>query len=225
MKTKSRFTLGIILIVVGIVFLITEIGIFDIYLPIGTIINTFWPLILIFFGARLLSDGNNGGGIVLLVLGVTFLSSTLFHWSFFSVLWPLIIITIGAFILVNSNDWNRKARSTSKARGSDSINERIMFWGTEKKVDSSSFTGGNIDVFLGGTQIDLRDVKVAKDGANLNINVVLGQVELYVPKDCRVVSDGTQTLGEWSVSVEKRDIKEPILTITGNILLGSVNIK
>jgi predicted membrane protein len=225
MKNSSRFILGVLLIFLGILFLIGEISLFGISIPVWGIIETFWPLILIFFGAKLLAQGSNGSGIALLVLGVTFFSSTLFNWDFWGVFWPLVIITIGASMLFRNDISKESVNSSKKISSNDRLNETVLFWGVEKKVNSEAFSGGEINVAFGGAEIDLRDAKVVKSGAKLHINVAFGGVELYVPKDCRVVSDGTGVLGGWNVTVEKREVKEPVLTITGNAFLGGVDIK
>ena len=223
MKNSTRFILGVILIIFGILFLIEQTGIFGIHIPVWDVIWTFWPLILIFLGAKLLIQGNYSGGLILLVLGVVFLSTTLFKWNFFAVLWPVIIITIGASILIKREDnpINTAVKSSTK----DLLNETVVFWGSEKKIESEKFKGGEINVAFGGITIDLRDSKVAENGANLHINCAFGSVEILVPKNCRVVSEGTGILGGWDVEIEKRETTKPVLTITGGVILGGVEIK
>ncbi len=225
MKNSSKFILGVILIVLGTLFLIEQTGILGFSLPVWDIVWTFWPLVVIFFGAKLLTQGNHSGGLVLLVLGVVLFSTTLFKWNFFSVLWPIIIITIGASILLKKDKPLESVNKSKKVVDEDRLSETVVFWGVEKKVNSDKFKGGEINVAFGGAEIDLRDAKVSKDGAKLHINVAFGGVDLLVPKDCRVVSEGTGILGGWDVTLEKRDINEPILTITGSAVFGGVEIK
>lgn len=225
MKNSSKFILGVILIALGILFLIEQTGILGFSIPVWDILWTFWPLILIFFGAKLLVQGNHTGGLVVLVLGAVFFSTTLFKWNFFSVLWPIIIITIGASILLKKDKPLESVNTSKKTSEEDRLNETVVFWGVEKKVNSDNFKGGEINVAFGGAEIDLSDVKVSKDGAKLHINVAFGGVDILAPKNCRVVSEGTGILGGWDVTVEKRDISEPVLTITGSAAFGGVEIK
>jgi predicted membrane protein len=225
MKNSTRFILGVILITLGILFLIEQTGVFGFAIPIWDIVWTFWPLILVFIGAKLLAQGNYSGGLALLLLGVVFLATTLFKWNFFAVLWPLIIITIGASILLKRENLGTSVNVSKKTTDEDRLNETVVFWGTEKKVNSGAFKGGEINVAFGGAEIDLRDAKIAESNAKLHINVAFGGVEIFVPKDCRVVSEGTGILGGWDVAVEKRDIKKPVLTITGGAIFGGVEIK
>jgi predicted membrane protein len=142
-------------------------------IPVWYIVKTFWPLILIFFGAKLLIQGNHTGGLVVLVLGAVFFSTTLFKWNFFSVLWPIIIITIGASILIKKDKPSESVNTSKKISDKDRLNETVVFWGVEKKINSDNFKGGEINVAFGGAEIDLSDAEVSKSGAKLHINVAL----------------------------------------------------
>jgi len=224
MKNSSKFILGAILILVGIVLLIDQTGFLGRYsISLWSFISKFWPLILIFLGAKLLVDGNNSGGFVLLLLGTVFLSTTLFRWDFFAVLWPVIIIAIGLSILFKKEGVGiNNASSTTKE---DLLNDSVVFWGMDKKVSSKNFKGGEVNVVFGGATIDLRGAKIAKEGAKLHINCAFGGVEVIVPKDCRVITNGTGILGGWEPKIADSDVDEPVLEITGSVVLGGVEIK
>jgi len=224
MKNSSKFILGVILILVGILFLIEQTGFLGRYsISIWSFIWTFWPLVLIFSGAKLLVEGNNSGGFVLLILGAVFLATTLFKWDFFSVLWPVIIICIGISILFKNE--GTSFNTGTKTSREDLLSETVVFWGVDKKITSKSFKGGEINVAFGGATIDLREAKVVKEGAKLHINCAFGGVEVLVPKDCRVITNGTGILGGWEPKIADSDVEEPVLEITGSVALGGVEIK
>jgi phage shock protein PspC (stress-responsive transcriptional regulator) len=42
------------------------------------------------------------GGIIVIIIGVIFLSGSLFHWVVWSNLWPLIVIALGIIIMVQA---------------------------------------------------------------------------------------------------------------------------
>jgi len=224
MKNSSRFVLGVILITLGVLFLIEQTGFFGRFnISIWNLVWTFWPLILIFFGSRLLIERNTNGGLILLVLGVVFLSTNLFQWNFFAVLWPVVIITIGLSILLRKQggDFNTSRKTSSSGR----LNETVVFWGVDKVVHSNEFKGGELNVAFGGIKVDLREAKISKDGAKLHINCAFGGVEILVPKDCRVITNGTGILGGWESRVEERKIDSPVFEITGGVAFGGVEVK
>lgn len=224
MRNSSRFILGVILITLGILFLIEQTGFFGRFsISIWSLVWTFWPLILIFLGTRLLIERNTNGGLILLVLGVVFLSTNLFQWNFFAVLWPVVIITIGLSILLRREGGS--FNTSTKTTGAGKLNESVVFWGVDKVVNSKEFKGGELNVAFGGIKVDLRDAKISKEGAKLHVNCAFGGVEILVPKDCRVITNGTGILGAWESKVEERKVDEPVLEITGGVAFGGVEIK
>ncbi|MDY0091004.1 MAG: LiaF-related protein, partial [Flavobacteriaceae bacterium] len=173
--------------------------------------------------SKLLIDGNSNGGLILLVVGAVLLSTNLFHWNFFAILWPVLIITIGISILIKNDKGSTNMQKQSSTK--DTLNETVVFWGVDKKVKSKEFKGGEINVAFGGCTIDLREAKIAKGGAKLHVNCAFGGVEIFVPKDCRVVTNGTGIFGGWDPKIEESDITEPVLEITGGVAFGGVEIK
>ncbi len=224
MKNDSRFFWGVLLLLVGLLFLADTTGFFR-YVNFNAwyIIGTFWPLILVFLGIRVLLNNNITAATVLIVLGLVFLLTNLFNWNFFALLWPLLIIAIGLSILFKKE--SPRVNSGSVYSEEDVVNETIVFWGVDKVVSSKNFKGGEIDVAFGGCKLDLRDAKISKDGARLNVNAAFGGVEILVPKNCRVVTNGTGFLGGWSPQVKPSEVTEPVLEITGVAAFGGVEIK
>lgn len=225
MKNNSRFLFGVLVVVIGITLLFEQAGIFPIFSKyIWFSVSRFWPLILIFLGAKLLISKNDIPGIILLLVGVAFLSSTLFSWNFFSVLWPVVIIAIGISILFR-NETQGKPNVTTSSTDKNYLSESVVFWGVDRKVKSKEFKGGEFNVAFGGLELDLREAKIAKGGAKIHINCAFGGVEVFVPKDCRIKTKGTGILGGWNPEVKDRGISEPVLEITGGVIFGGVDIK
>lgn len=224
MKVTGRFILGVTIIFVGGLLLLEQTSILpSISHLLWESLWRFWPLILIFVGARLLIQRNDIPGIILLLVGVSILSSNLFGWNFFGIIWPVGLIAIGMSILLGRD---RKEVNTSQSEiTKDYVSDTVVFWGLERKVKSEDFKGGEFNIAFGGLELDLRDVKVSKGGAKVHINCAFGGVEVFVPKDCRVKTSGTGVLGAWESKVKERDIKEPLLEITGGVVFGGVEIK
>lgn len=221
-----KFLFGVLIVLFGIVLLFEQTGIIPrLSRYFWAVVGDLWPLILIFWGAKLLLDKNSLPGMILLFLGVSFLSSNLFNWNFFSLFWPIIIIGIGLSILLQSDQKKSSTNVKEKVSSDEYVKENAIFWSTEKKSTSKGFRGGEINVVFGGVDLDLREAKVSKGGAKIHINCAFGGVDIFVPKDCRVKTDGTGIIGSWQTHLKERDINEPVLEITGGVMFGGVEIK
>jgi predicted membrane protein len=224
-NNSLKIIFGIVLVVIGTLLLIDRFGlVFPYNIDIWSIIGTFWPLILIIIGGKLLIERNTTGGLILFILGCVLLLTNLFDFNFFAVLWPLLIIGLGLSILFKG-DGCYFNRVSSDEDSDDYIKDSILFWGKERKATSKNFKGGDINVAFGAIELNLRDVKVAKKGAKLNVGVAFGGVEIFVPNNCRVKTSGSVVLGGWDPNLKENDVKEPVLEITGTVILGGVEIK
>ncbi|HEY5584712.1 MAG TPA: DUF5668 domain-containing protein [Ruminiclostridium sp.] len=110
-KRKGTMTIGFVLILIGVVYILKNFGIFEIYFDIfdvGFIFSKFWPLFIIipglifhysFFTGKTSDAGLLVPGGILLVTGVTCQLSMLFNlWEF---LWPgfILAVAVGLFEL------------------------------------------------------------------------------------------------------------------------------
>ena len=95
-----------------------------------------------------------------------------------------------------------------------------------RKVVTQEFRGGEIEAMMGGGDIDLRSAHMANGTARLEINLIMGGVNLFVPEDWSVEYQGAPIMG----SVEDRSKRPPDaskgrLIITGIIVMSSVIIR
>lgn len=224
MKDTVKIIFGLSLLVIGCLLLIERLGVF---LPFSIntweIIGYLWPLVLVAIGVKLFFENNTTGGVILLTLGSVIFLTNVFNWNFFSILWPLLIIALGVSILIRKEEDHFNVESSEYT--DDYLKDSIAFWGSDRRVTSKSFKGGEINVAFGGLTLDLRDAVISKDGAKLNVNAAFGGIDIYVPKDCRVKTNGTGILGGWDPQIKGNDIKEPVLEITGTAIFGGVDIK
>ena len=109
---------------------------------------------------------------------------------------------------------------------SSTFNVDVFLSSVVRKVSAQALTRGAVVTFLGGANVDLRSARMATDRATLEVNMVMGGLNLFVPEDWAVDYEGAQVMG----SVEdhsKRPVGEPRgrLVITGVAILSSVVIK
>lgn len=183
---------GLIIIAIGLLWLLKNLGLAD--LDIGSLIMTYWPVLLIIWGAdsliRKTGRNNFGGiisGIILLGLGALFLSRNLGYYEFdVSVAWrillPLIVIFIGWSLL----------RGPLKTSGGvhlavmSGINLKSPGW----KLESGSFVA-----FMGGADIDMTVASISEELVELNLTAVMGGIDIRVPAGLGVEFDGIAVLG------------------------------
>jgi predicted membrane protein len=236
MKTSSwfapQFVLGILIIVLGIMFMADNFGYIDAYN-----IVRFWPALLIVWGVSKVTQSQNSSGTtwgtILIVVGSFMLLDRLDLMRFrLHDWWPLILIIIGINFLRGS--WIRsKSRSNistlSSSEGEETENTIKLFAlmsGVKRSIVSKEFQGGELTAIMGGCEIDFRDAQIKDTEAVIDVFVMWGGIELRVPMGWTVIIRAVPIMG----GVEDRTYpsKEGVtkrLIITGNIVMGGVEIK
>ena len=221
-KDQNRYLFGFVVVLIGVFLFIKQVGIISSLADnLWTLFIKFWPLLLLFLGIELYISNNRITGGIILLLSVSFLFNTLLDFNFFSVLWPILIIGIGVSLL-----FKEERKEEKKVKDDTSyLSQTLLFKDENLKVDSQNFKGGRLDMFVGSLKLDLREAKVSKGGAKLNINAIFANVNVLVPKECRVKSKGSSVIGDWTINLNEREREEPVLNINGNILFGEVKIE
>ena len=116
------------------------------------------------------------------------------------------------------------AEDTADATGR--IREFAFLGGIERNNTSQAFRGGDITAALGGVELDLRECRMAPEGARLDVLAFMGGVSLRIPKDWCVVSDVSVMLGGMDDrTTAPVDTAAPKLLITGQAIMGGIEIK
>lgn len=214
-----RTITGLTILAFGTFALLGVIGLFD----FGAIIGQWWPILLI-IGALLMYINDRRQVIfsaLLAFAGVLFLLNQLdlINFNVWQLFWPVIIIGVGLSIIVNRG--GKRTKSTDQNVTTISA----LLSGSDTKSHADDYQGGNISATLGGIELDLREAKIKKT-ATLSVFVLMGGIELKVPKEWNIQSNVTPILG----GVDGRAIATPqkgapTLIITGDVILGGVEIK
>lgn len=223
-KTQGRIFWGLLLIVIGGLFLFAQMDWWD----FGEVVSRFWPVIFILLGLSMLVSNNFknvGGGVFFILFGTFFL---LVKWDILHAvwryIWPVAIIVIGLWILLRPI-WHPDKKKPSETTADD-LNISQVFSGTSRKIESRNFRGGKADVVFGSAEIDLRGAGLAGGQATLVLSAVFGGIEVYVPREWQVVLEGTPVLGSIE-SHKKASAAAPTetLTIQGSAVFGSIEVK
>ncbi len=221
----SRIVFGSILVLIGILLLFSQMGIYD----FGDFVSVFWPSILIVIGLWQWAVRRFRAcfwPLLLIISGVFFqaLRLGLLNGRGFGIMVGVTMIAFGIWLVV------RKSRPTVNRSESDAdaIDHWVMFGGVEETITSQHFTGGNATVVFGGAEIDLRKAVLAGNEATLNLSVIFGGIDIKVPEEWQILVDGTAILGgvedkTGKGSTESREGK-PCLHIKATAIFGGVEI-
>ncbi|MBE0712794.1 MAG: hypothetical protein IH583_10455 [Candidatus Aminicenantes bacterium] len=225
-KNQSRIFWGLLLILLGFIFLLDQMGRLD----FGDLVGHYWPVVFILIGISILLSNNFqnvGSGIFFILFGAFFLLMRLrvFDQAVWRYLWPLAVISAGLWILLRPA-WHPDKKKINEMTADD-LAISLVLSGTSRKVESQNFKGGKADVVLGSAEVDFRGARLSGGQATLLLSVVLGSIELTVPHEWQVVIEGTPVLG--SMDSRKKTIpdveKTGTLFIKGSAVLGSIEIK
>lgn len=220
-QTAIRIITGLIIIAIGVGALLGALNIF----PFWDSFWKFWPLLVILGGIFVwLGDWRRNyiWGIVLIIIGALLQLKTLGYldFNFFSLIVPIVLIAVGLTVVLQV-----QSRGKVERKSTDVDDISVIFSGSETKNKSKDYRGGNVTAIFGGATLDLRDAKLTKD-ATLDVFILFSGLELKVPRDWKVVSKAAPIAGGVENKSEgTEDHKGPVLTITGTVALGGVEIK
>ena len=210
---------GLLIVAIGALFLLDQ---FDI-LHFGSIIGTWWPIILVLIGLIRYREGQRLAGLVLLTLGGVFLLANLdiLLWHDIARLWPLLLIIVGlSMAFGGGRSWAKSIQEVND----DQFEVRTVFGGSERRITSQNLRAGAIETLFGGAEIDLRDAKPAED-CRIRISVTFGGVEVRVPEDWRIVITGTPILGGISDQTRQTGGEGPVVRFGCSALFGGIEIR
>lgn len=123
------------------------------------------------------------------------------------------------------------SRQVTQEPGGDRLSFSLM--GESEKTENWVCAPSHVSVaIMGGNDIDLRHARLGAQTTTITAIAVMGEIEIYVPEDVRVVCDGVGIMGGFevstddSVAVRMEDLPEdaPVIRVTGVGLMGGVGV-
>lgn len=236
---------GIILLLIGILFLCFNFGLFS---PELRWIFFSWQMLLILIGVVLFCKRNLFGGIVLFITGTFFIVPKFMeaYPSFFAdpsnfthTYWPVLIILGGMLILFQGlfgfrHGWcnynkSRQYRCNSYRRRHVTPGFEInsVFASNEHVVHAAEFKGATLNAVFGELKFDLRKTNLPEGETTLEINSVFGGITIFVPTEWNISVNVNTVLGGFN---DKRTIQQSTetskkLIILGDSVFASVDLK
>jgi predicted membrane protein len=248
---SMRVIFGFILITLGTLWTLDSFGILD-----ASAVLRWWPIILVFLGVqRLTGFGARKnpvwGGLATLV-GLVLLSEHLgFLQITFRAFWALVLVGAGVLMLrpgafgpmvyIGRRSSRRRMRrygyddkdvhiAAGEVQPTDDPAARIqvfsMWSHVVRRVVSQQFQHAEVSAVMGGVRLDLRSAKPIAGGATVDLSVVWGGVEVYVPPTWVVVNEASVMLGGINEQTRHMPSSSPdILILRGGVVMGGVEIK
>lgn len=222
-NNSSRICGGLIIIGVGLVFLLKNLG----YHVPEWLIS--WPILLIIVGLLIgyKRNFNGPGWIIMILLGIFFMARTIIDFDISKYYLPMVFIILGLVLLLKPKrsalDRDRRCKARWKSRmkrkyaamgnlnipGDDAesggkyegvvekndILESINFFGgSHQKVYSQKFKGGEVIAVFGGADINLMQADF-EGVIKLDVVAIFGGVKIIIPPGWEVKSEVTAIFG------------------------------
>lgn len=225
---QQRVVTGVILALIGLVFLLDNFHVFD-----ARNVLAFWPVVFIVVGVLKLTQARRpsgymlGGGLVLagVLLTLEHMGVIAVHWRDW---WPVLLIALGIMVIFKGQLHSGGDTSDDGAYRATLLDPRLdlttVMGGSQLKVDSQDFRGGDLTVVMGGVELDFRNASITSE-ATLHVFVAMGGMDIKIPTDWTVIVNGVPLLA----GIEDKSVP-PVnptkrLVITGYVIMGGIEIK
>ena len=224
-RIPGQVVLGIVVIFMGIIFLLDNLGVAD----AGAVLR-FWPIIFVVFGTlKILRTRSIPGyvvGGIFIFIGLLMLSHRLgFIHLYWRDWWPLFLILIGISVIVKS--LYRKKYGIQELQAEEvtkTMDVMAILGGHRYKSDVPDFRGGEITSVMGGCEVDLRQASI-KGEVVINVFSFWGGTEIKVPGDWNVVVECMPILGGIDDKSSGAPGSGKRLIIKGTVIMGGVEIR
>ena len=134
-----------------------------------------------------------------------------------------IVLIMGIGVALAESD---AARDPTAAEDAARLDSAAIMGSVEHRNVSGSFRGGAAAAVMGRLEVDLRSATMAGDEIVIEVDVLMGRVELRVPNDWRVVSEVDAALGAAEIRTADPDAGAgaPRLVLRGGVLMGALEV-
>jgi predicted membrane protein len=224
---SGRIFWGLVLILVGALVLFKPFDIYD----LGYLLSTWWPAIFILIGISMLIEHRFRrplGGVLFILFGTLFLLNELdlLEDDVWHYLWPIGLIILGLWIILRPVLRSRSSEAIPPIAAND-IDLAAVFSGIKRRIDTQTFKGGEVSAVFGGADLDFTGAGLEGGRATVEATAIFGGITIIVPRDWRVVANGTPILGGFEVKHQNPPEAEAKATlyVRGAALFGGVTIK
>lgn len=190
-----------------------------------------WPMLMILIGSYILvAKQKIIFSLIIIGIGLYFLLPDIMSIYIYDlhIMWPLIFIFIGILMVLKTKTDHpgRKEKPEKIEQGIHYINFDSVLCTSRKIILSQEFKGGKITNFLGGSELNFLNAKLAPGKNYLDLSTIFGSCTLIIPPDWNVNVDLISIFGGFA---DKRQVSvninnESSLIIKGACLFGGGEI-
>jgi predicted membrane protein len=229
-RVTPQLVLGLLAIVFGVLFTLDNLDVLE-----AQEYFRLWPAGIIAVGLTKLiqstSTPGRAAGIVFSLVGTLWLLSNLrlIRFSIWDY-WPLILVAIGGSMVWQAFARNPNIKLAGKpelASNPDStISAIAILGGVVRRCNCKDFQGGELTAIMGGCEIDLREADIQGEEAVIHTFAWWGGIEIKVPQDWTVVSQGFPLMGGFADTTHpSQGGPQKRLVIKGFAIMGGVETK
>lgn len=230
---KDGIWFAVLVIVLGAAFLIQRVG----NLSFG-IWGIVWPAALIVVGISWMIKRFSFFSLTVAGLGLYYLLFNLEVTTFvlsWSVIWPGLLVLLGLTILYETliphkHSWCGVNFKGNKQTKSDYVENNgflrydCAFCEENRRVAVEDFSGGDIDLSFGKSELDLTKVLHVSPNAKLEVDVSFGTFDLIVPRSMRIYLKSDKAFGSIQMNGEANADATESLVVDGDVSFGTMNI-
>jgi predicted membrane protein len=223
-RPTSKLVIGLVVVAVGVLFTLDNLGIIvdDDYLK-------YWPILVIGLGlTKLTQPGRRAAGLFFMAIGSLLLLANLHLLDVFVLyFWPVLLIVVGANLV-----WRALLRQQGPQgediQSGDTITAIAFMAGITRNCNSQNFRGGEMIAVMGACEIDLTQASIDTFDGDAVINTLAfwGGIEIKVPLDWSVISNGVPVMGGFEDSTKPPEGgPQKRLVLNGFAMMGGVEVK
>ncbi|MFA7688830.1 MAG: LiaF domain-containing protein [Bacilli bacterium] len=152
--------------------------------------------------------------------------------------WPVLLAalfgSIGLSIIFNRTHIYKKyyhcgprhhhCEETVEKVDDDEVDLQVSFGSSIKYINSDDFKKANLSSSFGSLKVYFDNARIKKDNATIRLDVSFSGVELYIPKEWKIISKVDATLGSIDFkNVNQTETKKTVM-LTGKVSLSGVEI-
>lgn len=240
--------IGFLLIGGGLVYLLYNFGFIE-WKVVRIVIS--FPSILLIISLFWIFLKDSFFGFMGLLVSLVFLLSKISRYypelinfpyqniSFKYTILPILFIIIGISIISKIIAKPKRISSEQNAETNDRMKENgftnrlfssknVIFGASKNIVIAPIFKGTDINTIFGGAVLDLRKTDIEEGETSIEVNVVFGGVEIYVPSNWEVIINTSNVIGateDKRFYTDEKAFSNKKLIIKGSCVFGGIEIK
>jgi len=223
-KGSSRIktiVFGLMVVALGILLVFKNMELLS---PLASRIIFSWQMLLIAIGfINIFGRSGRLFGLILMAVGGFFIMPYFFDlpYNFTRTFWPLLVIIAGILIIFFSLRKFKNIGHSRKSVSDDTIEDVLVFGGSERMVTSENFKGGETVNIFSGSSYNLTQCKLAPGKNVLEVVCVFGGTKIIVPSDWNIKLEVAAVLGAFE---DKRTISNTNINDENTLIIKGVTV-